>query len=378
MTWSWRRLIQAALATVLAGCTVEPAKPARNGTPSDPLVIAPSGTTQPPMPKVEPRPPALLSSKKADAPKVFDLLQEAIRSTQYGNLHEAASKLDELLQLDPTNRRALALLAQVCERRAREVQRSEQPPLFLKGADAMRKLRAAFPELTDEEKRFLPSVLYNEGCALALLGDRAKALKSLAEAVDAGFVQPAQFDADADLDSLRKLPEFHTLQSSVERRHVEAVLASFKPFAFDFKLKDLEGKSVALADVKGDVTVVDFWGTWCPPCRKEIPHLVELSKKFQDKGVRVVGLSYETDSGDAARKTIAEYAKSSGIAYPCLIGDEETQNKVPDFAGFPTTLFVDKTGKVRLKLSGYQSLGTLEVAVNALLDQEKPKPVAKK
>ena len=88
-------------------------------------------------------------------------------------------------------------------------------------------------------------------------------------------------DIDAELDNLRKLPEFQKLQVTIERRNVEAMLASAKPHPFTFSLPDVDGKSVTLDDVKGEITIVDFWGTWCPPCRKEIPHLIDLANRYK-------------------------------------------------------------------------------------------------
>ena len=78
-------------------------------------------------------------------------------------------------------------------------------------------------------------------------------------------------------------------------------VAGTKPTPFPFALKDLDGKPVTAADFRGKVLVVDFWGTWCPPCRKQVPNLVELDKRFHDKGLAVVGLTYENEQGDEAR-----------------------------------------------------------------------------
>ena len=115
---------------------------------------------------------------------------------------------------------------------------------------------------------------------------------------------------------------------------------------FDFRLPDLDGKPVPLSDLRGKITIVAFAGTWCLPFRKEVPHFVELYKSYHDKGLNVVGLHFEESTGEAAASSFGATSNAE-IPYPCLLGDPVTRAKVPDFEGFPTTLFLDREGKVR-------------------------------
>ena len=92
-----------------------------------------------------------------------------------------------------------------------------------------------------------------------------------------------------------------------------------------------------------------------------------------DKGFQIIGLNYERGGSDEANLKLAtDYAAKEGINYPCLMGDEATRDQVPDFQGFPTTLFIDKAGKVRMKAVGLHEYAFLEAVVNELLAEEAP------
>lgn len=141
-------------------------------------------------------------------------------------------------------------------------------------------------------------------------------------------------------------------------------------YSFDFSLPSTDGQMVAKEDFAGRVLIVDIWGTWCPPCRLEVPHFVELQEEYEDQGLSVVGINYEgTTDPDEAREAIAEFTADIPVNYPLLIGDEATQAQVPNFNAFPTTLFIDREGEVRLTLIGARSKAELEQVVKILLDE---------
>src|SRR5581483_2476707 len=131
-----------------------------------------------------------------------------------------------------------------------------------------------------------------------------------------------------------------------------------------------------LDDVPGKLVIVDVWGTWCPPCRKEIPHFKELLTRYRDRGVNMVGINYEraTDeqgkpvSEEDMKNTIKKFLKEHQVPYTCLIGDDRTKEQIPDFEGYPTTLFLDRSGTARLKLVGYHSLADLDAVIMKLLE----------
>ncbi len=107
-------------------------------------------------------------------------------------------------------------------------------------------------------------------------------------------------------------------------------------------MKDLAGREVALSQFKGKVVIVDFWATWCPPCRAEMPFYVNLYKKLADRGLVIVGISLDAQGPGVVRK----FVDSMGITYPIVMGDEEvtTAYKVELM---PTTFVVDREGRIR-------------------------------
>ncbi len=154
-------------------------------------------------------------------------------------------------------------------------------------------------------------------------------------------------------------------------------IAETEPFEFTFDVKDVAGKRISKADFLGKVLVVDIWGTWCPPCKKEIPHFIALREKFRKQGLEIVGLNSEGDDDDVSDKTIKEtskmvrdFLKENKIPYSCALLTGTIAKQVPELEGFPTTLFFDRTGKLRLKAVGYHDLATLEVVVEELLKEK--------
>jgi thiol-disulfide isomerase/thioredoxin len=114
------------------------------------------------------------------------------------------------------------------------------------------------------------------------------------------------------------------------------------PQLLALSLPDLQSKSRTLAEWRGKVMVVNFWATWCPPCREEIPGFVRLNRKYADKGVQFVGISI--DSADKVK----EYADENHIDYTLLIGDSGAMNLAPAFGnrsmGLPFTVILDRSG----------------------------------
>ena len=116
----------------------------------------------------------------------------------------------------------------------------------------------------------------------------------------------------------------------------------------NFSLVDYEGKPVRLADFAGRVVLVDFWGTWCPPCRMAMPNLVELHREYTAKGFDIVAISVPPDDADMVR----QYAADNGIAFPLPLAAGSVQQDY-GINSYPTSLFVDKQGVVRYTHGGF-------------------------
>jgi thiol-disulfide isomerase/thioredoxin len=114
-----------------------------------------------------------------------------------------------------------------------------------------------------------------------------------------------------------------------------------------FTLVTLEGKKVSLADYKGHPVFVNFWATWCEPCKLEMPWLEEFSKKYADQGLVMLGIS--TD--DVGKDVVAKTAKKLGVTYPILLKDDKIEDNY-DIEYDPESFYVDKSGKVVLATAG--------------------------
>ena len=343
--------IAAALALLAIGCGRQ------TGNPSP---LPPSSKSMAPAP----------SKPKSAKVDVNQAMSQAKQAFRVGNLAATELLVNDVLVADPSHREGLLLSATLAQRQAQESSRPANSPLFLKSVETMRKLIATYPTLTDEERVIAGTAFYNAACTHAIEGDSAQAVEALQEAFKIGFNRVDLLDTDDELDPLRRLPEFERLQKTVERAHVVSQLArnKEKALSFDFALPDLSGKTVRRADIKAKLLAVHLWGTWCVPARKEIPQLNALQKQFGEEGFAVVGIAFEGSEGDAAKQSVRTFHEQHEVEFTSLMGDEATLAKVPEFAGFPTLLFLDSAGKVRYRVSGYLPFTALETLVTALLD----------
>jgi thiol-disulfide isomerase/thioredoxin len=154
---------------------------------------------------------------------------------------------------------------------------------------------------------------------------------------------------------------------------VSRLLKENESFEFDFDLQDVNGQRLSKADFAGKVLIVDIWGTWCPPCRTEVPLFQALQLKYGEQGLQVVGMNDERTDDDAnAARLVRSFCRTQGVDYPCALITQQIKEQVPEFGGFPTTLFIDHTGKVRLKLVGAYDMPVLKTIVESLLKEIPP------
>ncbi|MBN2092003.1 TlpA family protein disulfide reductase [candidate division KSB1 bacterium] len=130
----------------------------------------------------------------------------------------------------------------------------------------------------------------------------------------------------------------------------------------EWTLENLEGKKINTTDFKGKVQIIDLWATWCPPCRKGIPELMELQEKYKADGLEIIGIAL-----DNTIDPVKEFATTTKFNYTVVFGNRKIANLYGRIEAIPTTFIVDKTGKVVKKLVGYQPKSVFEEELKPLL-----------
>jgi len=133
----------------------------------------------------------------------------------------------------------------------------------------------------------------------------------------------------------------------------------------DFSLQDLKGKTLSLADLKGKAVILDFWATWCGPCRRGIPDLNAIYKKYKAKGATVVGIALDEGGKDEILKGMKKHKLA--IAYPVLIGNKEVTVKYGGINAIPATFILDKEGNIAASYVGLQEKKTFTDELDKLL-----------
>lgn len=134
----------------------------------------------------------------------------------------------------------------------------------------------------------------------------------------------------------------------------------------DFTLEDANGQSVTLSDLKGKVVLLNFWATWCVPCRIEIPWFVDMEREFKDKGFAVVGISMDEDGWDAVKPFIADMK----VNYRIVLGTEELAQLYSGVQALPTSFIIDRNGKIASVHMGIVSRSVFEEEIRALLQDK--------
>lgn len=128
-------------------------------------------------------------------------------------------------------------------------------------------------------------------------------------------------------------------------------------------LKSLDGQTISSGQFAGKVVILDFWATWCPPCRQEIPGFVELQKRYGEKGLTVIGVSLDQQGPGVVK----DFMEHFGMNYPVVMGDQAVVDAFGGIEGIPTTFVIDREGHIVAKHVGYTAKEDFERAIKPLL-----------
>jgi thiol-disulfide isomerase/thioredoxin len=184
-------------------------------------------------------------------------------------------------------------------------------------------------------------------------------------AISVPFVLQDHVDATPTAgDTVAPIASHDAAPATLESEDDAVCAADAKPANLDFTMKDLDGKDVSLSSFKGKVILLNFWATWCGPCKAEIPGFVELQKQYGKDGLVVVGYSVD-DEAPKARAFAEEYKMN----YPILLGlgREDVQDAYGPLWGIPASFIIGRSGKVCQKHMGIAPKAVFEKEIKALL-----------
>ena len=131
----------------------------------------------------------------------------------------------------------------------------------------------------------------------------------------------------------------------------------------DFSVEDLQGRKISSVDLRGKVVLIDFWATWCQPCKKEMPGYQKLLDRYGSRGFVVIGFKFDTmrDTEDPVL-----FAKEIGVKYPLTVATAELKQKFGGIEGLPTTMLYDRQGILRKKVIGFEYTEVIESELKPL------------
>jgi thiol-disulfide isomerase/thioredoxin len=168
-----------------------------------------------------------------------------------------------------------------------------------------------------------------------------------------------------------KSPGWMTFQKASAQENGKAAKGNL-PNAPEVTFKDLQGNDVTLAGLKGKVVVVNFWATWCDPCRIEIPWMIEFQQKYAEKGLTLLGVAMD----DEGKSVVAPFVQSTHfdvdghsmtMNYPIVLGSDDVASKFGGLIGLPTTVVIGRDGKIHKRFIGIVSHDELQKEIDALI-----------
>jgi peroxiredoxin len=132
----------------------------------------------------------------------------------------------------------------------------------------------------------------------------------------------------------------------------------------DFSLESLDGKTVRLSDLRGKAVLLNFWATWCGPCKIEMPWFVDLQNQYGSQGLQIVGVAMD----DGSKEDIAKFAKDMGVNYPILIGKESVGDQYGGVPALPESFLIARDGKIVDKIVGLRGKSEIEDSIKKALN----------
>ena len=132
----------------------------------------------------------------------------------------------------------------------------------------------------------------------------------------------------------------------------------------DFSVKDLQGREISSTDLRGKVVLIDFWATWCQPCKKEMPGYQKLLDRYGQRGFAVIGFKFDTMTDSEGP---VAFADKIGVHYPLAVATDDLKQEFGGIEGLPTTMLYDRQGILRKKVIGFEYTDTFEADLKPLL-----------
>lgn len=134
----------------------------------------------------------------------------------------------------------------------------------------------------------------------------------------------------------------------------------------DFTLESLDGRNLRLSDLRGKAVLLNFWATWCAPCKIEMPWFVELQRQYASQGLQIVGVAMD----DSGKDDIAKFAKDMGVNYPVLLGKEAVGDAYGGVPALPESFFIGRDGKIVDRIIGLKGKGEIEDDIKKALNTQ--------
>jgi thiol-disulfide isomerase/thioredoxin len=135
-------------------------------------------------------------------------------------------------------------------------------------------------------------------------------------------------------------------------------------------LETVDGKTLKLSDLRGKAVVLNFWATWCSPCKAEMPWFVDFQKQYAGEGLQIVGVAMD----DSDKKDIQKFAQQMGVNYPVVLGKESLADQYGGVEFLPTTFYIDRSGNIQDRVFGIVDRQEAESSMKKVLASAAPSP----